>query len=234
MIGYVAIFFHILFTLAVYTATRWLFVTYNNHPALNIVGLSAAFVILGLMLCGISYEEYTPAKDIMCILLGPATVALALPLYRYRGILREKAWPILSSVLAGSLAGMVSSTLICKWGGLPNEVVMSMLPKGISIPFALEVTKMHGGIQPLATAFIIATGTLGSLFGGWLLTCMKIQTPIARGLTFGTISHAQGTAAAFLEGEQQGAMAGLAMILAGILTVGISPAVVFCLEQILL
>ena len=231
MMHYVATVFFILFTLAVYNTSRWLFVKCNSHPALNIVGLSAAIVIIALMLCDIPYKDYALAKDIMCILLGPSTVALALPLYRFRVILRKKAWPIINSVVVGSLVTMFSATLICKWGGLPNEVVMSMLPKGVSIPFALEITRMQGGIPSLATAFIVATGTLGSLIGGWMLTRMNMLTPIARGLAYGTVSHAQGTAAALLEGEQQGAMAGLAMILAGILTATISPAVVFFLEM---
>jgi Putative effector of murein hydrolase len=227
---YLATFLFIVFTIAVYATSRWLFVKCNSHPALNIVGLSAAIVIIVLMLLGITFKEYTLAKDIMCILLGPATVALALPLYRYREILRKRAWPIINSVAVGSLVTMFSATLVCKWGGLPHEVVMSMLPKGVSIPFALEVSSMQGGIPSLATAFVVATGTLGSLLGGWMLTRMNMLTPIARGLAYGTVSHAQGTAAALLEGDQQGAMAGLAMILAGILTATISPIVVFILE----
>jgi putative effector of murein hydrolase len=109
---------------------------------------------------------------------------------------------------------------------------MSILPKGITIPFAVEIARLYGGIPPLATAFVVATGTLGSLLGGWLLNAARVTDPVARGLALGTVSHGQGTATALMEGEQQGAMAGLAMILAGILTVGFAPGVVWLLGML--
>ena len=220
---------YIILTLAAYIAIRRLYLKYT-HPLLNVVVLSAALVIAVLVAGGIPYESYVPAKDIMTILLGPATVGLALPLYRYRHLLRQYAAAIVSSVAVGSLLAMFLAGFIAKLGGLPEDVVMSILPKGVSIPFAIEVAKMYDGIPALAAAFVVATGTLGSLVGTWVLTVFGIQNPMARGLALGTVSHAQGTAAAMMEGEQQGAMGGLALILAGILTAAFSPLVVWVLR----
>ncbi len=223
--------FCVVMTLASYIAIRRLYMKYTN-PLLNIVALSAAMVIIILLLCDISYEEYTPSKDIMTFLLGPATVGLGLPLYRYRKLLRQYAVAIISSVVTGSLLAMLSASMIAKLGGLPEDVVISIMAKGVSIPFAIEIANMYNGIPALAAAFVVATGTFGSLMGAWFLTKIGVGNPIARGLALGTVSHAQGTASALMEGEQQGAMAGLAMILAGISTAAFSPLVVWLLSLV--
>ena len=220
----------IVLTLIAYACVRRLYVKYN-HPLLNVVALSAAVVIAVLVAADISYEAYTPAKDIMTAPIGAATVALALPLHRHRAVLRRYAPLIVGGVALGAFLAMVSAGLIAQLGGLPRDVVMSILPKGVSSPFAVEIAGMHGGIPALTAAFVVATGTLGSLLGAWTLTVARVRDPMARGLSLGTVSHAQGTASALLEGEQQGAMAGLAMILAGILSAAMSPLVVRLLEM---
>lgn len=215
-------------TVAAYAVIRHLYAKYH-HPLLNVVALSAALVIAALLLLDMPYEAYEPAKNIMTVLIGPATVGLAVPLYRYRKLLVRFAVAITASVTAGAFIAMFSAALIAKLGGLPHDVVMSILPKGVSIPFAVEVASMYGGIPALAAAFVVATGTLGSLLGAWTLNLCNMHDPTARGLALGTVSHAQGTAVALQEGEQQGAMAGLAMILAGILTAALSPLAVWLL-----
>lgn len=212
-------------TILAYAVVRRLYIRYA-HPLFNVVVLSAAVIIVALVAFDLPYAAYEPAKDIMTVLIGPATVGLALPLYRYRTLLKRFAAAIVVSVAAGAFVAMGSAAGIARIGGLPQDVVMSILPKGVSIPFAVEVAGMYGGIPPLAAAFVVATGTLGSLLGAWTLNVFRISDPMARGLALGTVSHAQGTAVALGEGEQQGAMAGLAMILAGIFTAGLSPLVV--------
>ncbi|WP_027188149.1 LrgB family protein [Desulfovibrio cuneatus] len=224
------LFFYIAFTLGVYALVRFLYVRSKNNPLFNIVAVSAAIIIAVLLACGITCEQYEPAKDIMTILLGPATVGLGLPLYRYRKLLRQQAGCIAMCVAGGALLAMFSAALIAQWGGLPHDVVMSIMVKGVSIPFAIEITGMYGGIPPLAAAFVVATGTFGSLVGSWFLTRVGVANPLGRGLALGTVSHAQGTAVALMEGEEQGAMAGLAMILAGIFTAAFAPPVVWVLQ----
>ena len=216
-------------TLCAYALFRKLSMRYK-HPLIIVVVLSAAAVVLLLIGLDIPYDEYVPARDIMTFLLGPATVGLAVPLYRFRDLLRRYALPIVASVAVGAFTAMVSAGFIVLAGGLPKEMVMSILPKGVSIPFAVEIARMYGGVPPLAAAFVVATGTLGSLMGASFLTRVGIENPVARGLALGTVSHAQGTAAALLEGEEAGSMAGLAMILAGIFTASCAPLVVLFLR----
>ena len=222
--------FFILLTMGIYTLARRLYFRYNSHPLLNIVGISVAAIIIILVVWDIPYAKYEPAKDVITLLLGPATVGLALPLYRYRKIVKRQAVSLIGTVALGALLAMTSAAFIAKIGGLPRDVVVSIMTKGVSIPFALEISQMYGGIPPLAAAFVVATGTLGAVIGSWLLTRFNVLDPVARGLAHGTVAHAQGTATALIEGEQQGAMAGLALILAGILTAAMSPMVVFFLD----
>jgi len=215
-------------TLASYILVRRLYLRFK-HPLLNVVALGAGLVIAVLVLLGIPYKDYVPAKDIMTLLLGPATVGLAVPLYRYRMLLVRYGSAILGSVALGSFLAMFLASAVAKLGGLPPDVVMSILPKSVTIPFAVEIAKIYGGVPALAAAFVVATGTFGSLVGCWLMTLAGIKNPVGRGLALGTVSHGQGTATALMEGEQQGAMAGLAMILAGIFSAAFAPVVVWLL-----
>ncbi len=227
----VATLFWTAFTLAGYIAVRRLYLK-SGHALLNPIIVMSAAVIAALTACGLPYEAYVPAGDIMAFPLGPATICLALPLYRHRRLLRRHALPIVAGVALGAASAMLSAGLIARLGGLPREVVMSILPKGISIPFAVDVAAMYGGIPALAAAFVVATGTFGTFLGSWTLTVCGVTDPLARGLALGTTAHVQGTAIALLEGEEQGAMAGLAMILAGLLTVVFSPLVVYLLDML--
>jgi len=217
--------FTILLTVGAYLLSKALYLRYR-HPLLNIVLLGAALVIATLLALNIPYQPYLPGRRIMTSLLGPATVGLAVPLYRQRSLLRRYAPAIVAGVGLGSLASMLVAGLIALAAGLPREVMLSVLPKSVTIPFAVEIARIHGGSPGLASAFVVATGTLGSVFGATLLTWAGIRDPVARGLALGTGAHGQGTAMAFMEGERQGSMAGLAMTLAGITTASIAPLMV--------
>jgi predicted murein hydrolase (TIGR00659 family) len=217
--------FVIAITLGAYLVCRYFYFKYNN-PWINIVLLSTSLIIAILLVCKIPYAAYVPGQDIMTFLLGPATVALAVPLYRNRYLLKQYGMAIISGVAAGALVSMGSVLLITQAGGLPRAVVISIIPKSSTIPFAVEVARIGGGDPALAAAFVVATGTFGSIFGLTLLNWFKIDNPVARGLSMGTVSHGQGTAIAFLEGEQQGAMAGVAMALAGVFTSVIAPLII--------
>jgi predicted murein hydrolase (TIGR00659 family) len=211
-------------TVAMYLIMRRVYLRWT-HPLLNIVIWSSAALIVFLVACEIPYSDYVPAKNIMTAPLGPATVGLAVPLYRYRRLLRSYGAAIIGSVAAGTLLSMLLSGLICKYAGLPWDVVVSMVPKGASIPFAVEIARVYDGIPALSAAFVAATGTSMAPLGAVLLTRARISDPVARGLALGTVSHAQGTALSLMENPQQGAMSGLAMILAGIFTAWLAPLV---------
>jgi predicted murein hydrolase (TIGR00659 family) len=217
--------FTVLLTIGAYWLAKTLYLRYR-HPLLNIVLLGAGLIIATLLALRIPYQSYLPGRQIMTSLLGPATVGLAVPLYRQRSLLRRHAPAIVAGVGLGSLTSMLLAGLLALAAGLPREVVLSLLPKSVTIPFAVEIARIHGGSPGLASAFVVATGTLGSVFGGSLLTWAGIKDPVARGLAMGTGAHGQGTAMAFMEGEQSGSMAGLAMTLAGITTAALAPLMV--------
>ena len=215
----------IAFTVGAYLIFRTLYMRYS-HPLINVVVLSAALVISMLLILKIPYQTYVPAKGIMTFMLGPATVALAVPLYANRHLLGRYWVAIFVSVAAGAVITMISAGLVARILGVPKQVVISIIPKGVTIPFAVEISRIYGGEPAMTIAFVVAAGTLGGTIGLTLLTWSRITDPVARGLAMGTVAHGQGTAMAFMEGYEQGAMAGLAMTLAGIMTAAAAPLLV--------
>ena len=209
-------------TLGAYFLAKSLYMKYR-HPLLNVVLLGATFVIAALLALGIPYQAYVPGRSLMTALLGPATVGLAVPLFRNRDLLRRHAPAILAGVGLGTLTSVLSAGWLATFLALPHDIVLSLLPRSVTIPFAVEIVKLHGGSQALASAFVVATGTVGSVLGATLLTWTGVRDPVARGLALGTAAHGQGTAMAFQEGEEQGTMAGLALTLAGVTTTLLAP-----------
>lgn len=218
----------VLLTLGAYLGVRALYQRYR-HPLINVVGLSAALIIIFLLLAGIPHAAYQPACDLISSLLGAATVALALPLYHYRRLLRANALIIGLGVGLGSLLSMCVAGACLRLAGLPRNFVVSILPKGATMPFAIDVANMYGGNAALACAFVVATGTLGCLLCAWLMKARQVVSPLVRGLTYGCVAHGQGAGQALTEGEECGAVAGLAMILGGICTVLLAPLAVWLL-----
>ncbi|WP_224982915.1 LrgB family protein [Geomonas agri] len=212
----------VLLTVGVYLATRWLFLTYR-HPLLNPVFLSTVAIIALLQATGLTLEDYRPAKDVMTFLLGPATVALALPLYHNRLVLRRHALPVFSGVAAGSLTTMAAALVAGRLLRLDDGVLLSLGPKSVTVPIAVEISRLTGGDASLTAAFVVATGMIGSVAGPTLLTLCRVQSPVARGLALGTVSHGQGTAVALLENETAGAMGGVAMAIAAVFTALVAP-----------
>lgn len=212
----------VLLTLGAYLATRRIFLA-CRHPLLNPVFLSTV-VIIGLMkLGGFTLEDYQPAREAMTFLLGPATVALALPLYNNRQVLKNYALPVFSGVVAGSLTTMAAALVAGRLLQLSNGVLLSLGPKSVTVPIAVEISRLAGGEATLTAAFVVATGMIGSILGPSLLSLCRVKSPVARGLALGTVSHGQGTAVALLESETAGAMGGVAMAIAAVFTALIAP-----------
>jgi predicted murein hydrolase (TIGR00659 family) len=209
-------------TVGAYLFARRIYLKYH-HPLLNVVLVGAAIVIATLLICRISYAQYLPARNILTLLLGPATVALAVPLYRNRRLLRCYLTAILVGVISGATISLVTAGLIARLGGLNSQLIASLVPKSVTVAFAIDISQINGGNPALTVVFVVATGTLGAIFGPAFLTWAGVQDPVSRGLALGTMSHGQGTAMALLEGEEQGAMAGLAVALAGVATAVLAP-----------
>jgi predicted murein hydrolase (TIGR00659 family) len=212
----------LLLTVGCYLATRWIYLTYK-HPLLNPVFLSTLLIIASLKSGNLSFAQYQPAKEAMTFLLGPATVALALPLYNNRAVLRSHALPVLCGVVAGSLATMATALVAGRLLGFAKGLLLSLGPKSVTVPIAVEISRIAGGDPTLTAAFVVATGMIGSILGPMALSALRVKNPVARGLALGTVSHGQGTAVALLEGETAGAMGGVAMAIAAVFTALIAP-----------
>ena len=192
-------------------------------PLTTPVFFSTTVIILALVTSGVQLAEYEPAKRIMVSLLGPATVGLAVPLYKNRLTLLRHTAPAVLGLAVGSLATLGAAVLLATAFGLPDIIRASMSVKSVTAPIAIELAPIVHGSPALTAAFVIATGMIGAMLGPWLMTRTGIHDPLSRGLALGTISHGQGTAQAVAEGELQGAAAGIAMGLAAVFTSFVAP-----------
>ena len=195
-------------------------------PLTSPVFFSTPLVIAVVLLSGMHLSDYRPAKDIIVSLLGPATVALAVPLYKNRQTLLGNLLSASLGLALGSLSTLVIAALVARLFDLPQVIRASVSIKSVTAPVAIELAPMVNGDSTLAAAFVIATGIIGAMLGPWLMDKTGIRAPLARGLALGTISHGQGTAQAVIEGEVQGAAAGIAMVLAAIIASFVAPILV--------
>jgi predicted murein hydrolase (TIGR00659 family) len=214
--------FTIILTVVLYIISRKIWLKTQNALLAPLL-LSTTAIILILHFSGITFEQYKPGKSIMTFLLGPATVGLALPLYQNRRVLFETFIPVLVGIACGSIATITTAVLLAKWSGLDAILVTSIATKSITAPIAIDISRILGGDPAIAVAFVVFTGTLGSMIGASFLSLCKITNPVARGLAMGVTAHGQGTATILHEGKTQGAMAGVAMALAAIFTSFIAP-----------
>ncbi|QOY37916.1 LrgB family protein [Anaerobacillus isosaccharinicus] len=195
-------------------------------PFTTPVFFSTAIIIIILLTFGFTFEDYTMAKDIMTFLLGPATVALAVPFYKNREIIKKHSGPAIVGIVFGTISTIIGAVLLAKLLTLSNEILASVSVKSVTVPVAIEISNIIGGDPALTAAFVVATGIIGTMLGPSLMNLTNIDHPLSRGLALGTISHGQGTAQAATEGELQGAIAGVAMGLAAIFTAIAAPIIV--------
>lgn len=200
-------------------------------PLTTPVLFSTVIIIAILLAAGISFSDYKPAKGIMTFLLGPATVALAIPLYKNRQAFFLNLIPAGIGLLAGSLGTMITAGLIARLFRFGPELVSSIAIKSTTVPIAVEIAKIVHGNPTLTAVFVVTTGMIGASFGPWLMDRLGITHPVSRGLALGTIAHGQGTAQAASEGELSGAVAGVAMGLGAVCTSLAAPWVIPLLVQ---
>ncbi len=182
--------------------------------------LLAAIIIIGvLLLLDIEYETYSDGARYISYFLTPATVSLAIPLYRQLHLLKKYPAAIFGSVAAGVLAAMVSIFLMSLLFGLDHQQYATLLPKSITTAIGMGISEKLGGIVTLTVVAIIVTGITGNVMAETVLKWFRITNPVAKGLAIGTSAHALGTAKAMELGEIEGAMSSLSIVVAGILTV---------------
>jgi putative effector of murein hydrolase len=179
--------------------------------------LSTSGLILTLILLDIPYEMYSEGTEIITYLLGPATVALAYPLYQYRKLILHHWQPVLSGIIVGSGISMILTYLLASLMDIPAVFNRSFLLKTITTPVAVDIGRLINAKIEVIPAVVIVTGILGAMILPFLNKLLKITHPIARGLAYGVISHGIGTAQALKEGELEGAVSGAAMALTAVI-----------------
>lgn len=192
-------------------------------PLANPILLSVVVVILILSASGVDYVTYQAGGKLLSFWLGPATVALALPLYRQLPLVLKNKAPILAAVTAGSTVAAAAAVGVGRLLGASHEVVLALIPKSVTTPIAIEIAHSIGANRELAAGFVIATGIIGAVIGPECLRLVRVTSPLAQGLAMGTASHGIGTARAIQEGPVQGSTSGLALGLGGIATTLIAP-----------
>ena len=211
-------FFGVVITLLCYEVGAW--VKKKTNFALANPLLIAVLIIVGfLLLFDVDYEAYESGAKYIQYFLTPATVSLAIPLYRKLELLKKYPAAIFAGIGAGVLTAMVSIYLMSLAFGLNHGQYVTLLPKSITTAIALGVSEKQGGIMGLTVVSVSITGILGNVAAESICKLFRIQEPIARGLAIGTSAHALGTAKAMELGEIEGAMSSLSIVVAGIMTV---------------
>ncbi|QTH41892.1 LrgB family protein [Cohnella sp. LGH] len=202
-------------TLLVYCAAVW---ARSKRRGVNPLVVASLFLIAFLSLTGISYESYRAGGDWIAYGLGPATVALAVPLYKHAAAIRRMLGPVLLGIIAGSILSLTVVMLLLYIPGSPRELLLSMLTKSVSSPIALEITKRTGGIPELSAVFSVLSGLFGSIAGPLFMRLCGIRGDILLCVGIGTSSHGIGTARVLLDSEWAGGVSGFSMAAAGIAT----------------
>jgi predicted murein hydrolase (TIGR00659 family) len=194
-----------------------------RRPFLNPVLVSVVVLIAALRGLGIEYAEYDRGGRVLAFFLGPAVVALGVPLYLQGAEIARRGRAILASILAGSIVGIVCGTGVAALLGASPEVVRSMAARSVTTPIAIGIAGRIGGIPSLTAALVIGTGVLGAALGPAVLRAAGVRSPTAFGLAMGAAAHGIGTARAAEEGTAEAASSGLAIGLMGVATAILAP-----------
>ncbi|MBK1649030.1 LrgB family protein [Rhabdochromatium marinum] len=217
---------HLTLTLVVYLLADALFQRSGRRALLNPVLVSMLVLIGVLLITDTDYQTYFDGAQFIHFLLGPATVALAVPLYRQLDRIRRLWLPILIAMVIGALVSATSALVIAASLGATRETLMSLAPKSVTTPVAMGIAEQLGGLPSLTAALVVLTGVLGAVIGPALLTAVGVRDDRARGLALGVSAHGIGTARALQTSALAGAFAALAMGLMALISSVLLPAVV--------
>lgn len=210
-------------TVLVYLGALALYRRSGLNPLVNPVLVSVAAIVTVLLLTRTPYPQYFEGAKFVHFLIGPATVALAIPLFNQLARLKRMAWPVGIALLSGCVTAIVSAVGIGWLLGASPETLRSLAPKSSTMPIAMGVAERIGGLPSLAAVAVAVTGISGAIMARSLFNLLKIQDPAVRGFAVGVASHAIGTARALQVHEQAGAFSALAMALNGIATALLVP-----------
>lgn len=213
-------------TLVAYQIAFWIYQKLNLNPLANPVAIAVALLVGILWITSTPYATYFEGAQFVHFLLGPATVALAVPLYLNLKKLTRNLLPLAGALLAGSLVAVVSAVGIGWLLGASRESLLSLAPKSVTTPIAMGIAEKLGGLPSLTAVLVVATGILGAVLARGTLNLLRIKDDAVRGFAVGVAAHGIGTARAFQVSETAGAFAGLAMGLNGLLTAFLFPLLV--------
>jgi predicted murein hydrolase (TIGR00659 family) len=192
-------------------------------PIVNPLLIAILLVVAFLQIFNIRLSDYERGGSLLTLMVSPATTLLAVPIYHRRNLLLQNLLPVVVGCFVGAAASLCSIFLLCRLLGVSSVFTISMMPKSVTTPIAMELSQQNGGLAPLTVAFVLVTGISGAIFSPLLIKILRIKNPVAAGIAIGATSHAIGTARALEIGETEGAMSGIAMGIAGVATVLLFP-----------
>jgi predicted murein hydrolase (TIGR00659 family) len=195
----------------------------RRNPVVNPVLIAVALVAVLLKISGTDYQTYFNGAQFVHFLLGPATVALGVPLYRNLEMVGRNLLPMLAALIVGAAVAIVSAVGVAKALGAPKTVLISLAPKSVTAGVAMAVSESLGGLPPLTAALVIATGIFGAIVVTPMMNALRIRDYAARGFAAGLASHGIGTARAFSVDPVAGVFAGIAMGLNAVATPVLAP-----------
>ena len=198
-----------------------------KFPVLNPLLLGIVIAMSVISFFNIPLDYFRKGGDYITFLLAPATIALALPLYRQLEKLKKNLVPILIGSIVGAITAILSTILLGKLLGIDKMLLVSFMPKSITTPIGIELSKLLGGIPAITIFSILVTGISGNVFAPLVCKYFRIKHPVAKGIGIGISSHAVGTSKALEMGEIEGAMSALSIVIAGIITFMIAPIFIF-------
>lgn len=190
---------------------------------LNPLMIAIVIIIILLIVTNIDIQTYQLGGDMISMFLGPATVVLAVPLYQQVQSLKNYFVPIMIGILIGIITGLSATLLCCILVRFEPQIIASLLPKSITTPIGMELSRQLGGLQAITVLTILVSGIFGAVVADVVFKIFKVKHPIAKGIALGTSAHAIGTTKALQLGKVEGAMSSLAIGVSGIATVFLAP-----------
>lgn len=200
---------------------------------LNPILIAMLLLVVFLQVCHIDYKVYHENTTLIDFMLQPAIVCLAIPLYQQLQRIRQQVVPLLVSSLVGCITGIVSVVTISWAMGAPREIILSLAPKSVTTPIAMEVSRSIGGIPALTSVVVIFVGIFGAIYGYVILKRSRIKSPISQGLSIGASAHAVGASKSMDISASYGAFSTLGLIINGVLTAVLTPYIILILEKVL-
>jgi predicted murein hydrolase (TIGR00659 family) len=189
-----------------------------RSPLVNTFLVAVIVIITFLRIFGIPLDQYLVGGNMISLFLAPATAVLAVSIYRQFAILKQYFWPLIVGCFVGSITSMTSVVLLCRLFGLDRQIEASLIPKSVTTAIAIEISRTRGGIIAVTMVGVLLTGITGAMLAPKLIKLLRIHDPVIAGVAIGVSSHAIGTTKAIELGEIQGAMSGLSIGVAGLMT----------------